>query len=57
MAPEKAFQQWKRMYELSIRGEIVGYDETTYGICIRVRNATGETGIPYAYKDDYAVLL
>lgn len=57
MAPEKAFQQWKNMYELSIRGEIVGYDETTYGICIKVRNATGETGIPYAYKDDYAVLL
>lgn len=58
MTSAQAFQQWKREYEYtSLRGEILGYNETTNGITIWLKNATGITGIPYVYKNTEAMLI
>lgn len=53
MTAAKAFKQWMEERErIDLRGEVIGYQETSVGITIWLKNATGITGIPYPYKFD-----
>lgn len=53
MTAAEAFKKWMIENELTdLRGEVIGYQETTVGITIWLKTATGITGIPYPYKYD-----
>lgn len=51
MTAAEAFRKWMREREcVDLRGEVLGYNETSVGITIFLKNATGVVGIPYPYK-------
>lgn len=59
ISAKEAFRKWMREHECcNLRGEVLGYNETSVGITIFLKNTTGVTGIPYPYKyeDDDCLL-